>query len=219
MLDNYEISSGVIHQMKIEKIKYDYNYINVYNQNDYLKTQNLLNGLRIGFIKTISSMANFGPNSILDIGYGNGSFLKSCEGFIRDRYGYDISNIEPPEGVKKIEKITDYFDIVTFWDSLEHIEDLSFISNLNCKYIYITVPYNHYFDLDQNNRENWFMKEYKHRKPNEHLHHFSPEGLNNLMANLGYKILLTSNIEDIVRKPNPINKLQNTFTSCYTKLL
>lgn len=86
------------------------------------------------------------------------------------------------------------WSIVTFFDSLEHLENpFNTIRKLQAKYVAISVPECHSPD-----REEWFMK-WKHRRPGEHLWHFSRVGLDYFMNLLNYKPLLHSNFEDEVR--------------------
>ena len=73
---------------------------------------------------------------VLDIGYGSGSFLYSCLKFFNKAkiYGFDVSDYEldPPVIRIKNDELSNYYGVVTMWDSLEHIPDLSFLKNLNC---------------------------------------------------------------------------------------
>ena len=59
-----------------------------------------------------------------------------------------------------------FYDIITFYDSLEHFEEIEFVKKLKCNYICISVPNCHY------KNDEWF-RNWKHRKPNEHLWHFN----------------------------------------------
>ena len=70
MLDNYEKdSNGVIFQKDREPFLYDYSYADNYNT---LPTNDIMSHLRLGYI--IGSLGKM-PESILDVGYGNGAFL------------------------------------------------------------------------------------------------------------------------------------------------
>ena len=70
-LDNYEkLPNGIVRQVKVEKIEYNVDYSNKYN--NYGENSNYLSHLRLG---VLLGSINKIPNSILDVGYGNGSFL------------------------------------------------------------------------------------------------------------------------------------------------
>lgn len=208
MIDNYEIlPNGVIKQINHEKFIYDYQYIENYIKNRVISDD--INFLRYGYI---CGVIGGKPNSILDIGYGDGGFLKICKKTINNCYGSDISNYPLPEGIifLSFEDIFNMdFEIITFFDCLEHFEDLSFVSKLNCKYIAISVPNCHYFS------DEWFIS-WKHRKPNEHLFHFNDTSLPKFMTEMGFKTLNISNIEDIIRINNKPHS--NILTGIFQKI-
>ena len=76
--------------------------------------------LRLGNI--IGSL-NTVPRSILDVGYGDGSFLKVCSNIIPKCYGYDVSSYPAPQGVEVISDMTEgVYDVITFlihWNTLK----------------------------------------------------------------------------------------------------
>jgi len=147
---------------------------------------------------------------LLDVGYGNGDFLKVCSQKVKSCYGNDVSNYPLPNGVKFIEDITKHeFDVVCFFDSLEHFENIDFISKINTKYIFISLPWCHYKSDD------WFSS-WKHRREDEHLWHFNETSLVKFMSEMGYEVLKISNLEDIIRKP--INEDENILTGIFKKI-
>ena len=192
MLDNYiQLPNGVIKQVEIQKIPYDSNYIQKYN---VLGEK----GRNMAFYRLGLILGNLGfiPNSILDVGYGNGDFLNACKTIIPNCYGSDISNYNVPDGCSFVNNIFDQeYDVITFFDSLEHFDDIYFLNKLKCKYIYITLPWCHYFD------DEWF-KNWYHRKPNEHLWHFNDKSLINFFKEQGYTNININNFEDAIRKNN-----------------
>ena len=88
-----------------------------------------------------------------DVGYGDGNFLSKAKSVVQDCFGYDIPPVFPlPQGVKRIDNITGaYYDVVTFYNSLEHMPELDFLQKIQCKYLVVTVPWCHYFS------EEWFL--------------------------------------------------------------
>lgn len=208
MNDNYEIlPNGVIKQKSIiNKIKkYDLLYIDE-RYNKYGEKGPQMAGLRLSYL--ISNI-NKKPQSILDVGYGNGDFLKICKNCIEKCYGNDISGYNLPEGVDFVEHIADnYYDVICFFDVLEHFEDINFIKNLKCSYIYISLPWCHNFN------EDWFMS-WKHRREDEHLWHFNDKSIVNFFNEMGYDLLVKSNIEDLIRIPCDEN--ENILTCIFKK--
>ena len=206
MLKNYITDkNGVIKQIDVKNITYDNSYIlNSYSK--YGELTNYISYLRYGYlIGTIEKI----PETILDFGYGNGSFLNILKQTIPNCYGYDIGEFDVPDNCKRINNIfSKHFDVITFFDSLEHVNDIYFLSKLDCNYIMISVPECHYFSDD------WFYN-WKHRRENEHIWHFSKQSLINFMSYEGYELLRIGNIEDIIRKPIDTNT--NIITGIFKK--
>jgi hypothetical protein len=208
MIENYSIDKfGVIHQINIleKKTNYDINYVkNSYN--NYGEKVANISHLRLGYLLGVVGKIE----KILDVGYGNGDFLKLCTRIIPRCFGNDVSGYQLPENCSFVEDITtQVFDVVCFFDSLEHFEDLEFVRNLKTKYIYVSLPWCH------NYSDEWFLK-WKHRRVDEHLHHFNEESLTLFMNDCGYEKLTTSNIEDLVR--TPINNEKNILTGIFKKI-
>ena len=202
MIENYEmINNGHWHQIKTvgEMMKYDDNYMQYYTKMD-----NSMSRLRYELI--IQHIGIF--RSILDIGYGDANFLQYC--FNRDKicYGNDISNYSLPRGIDFVENAGDKeVDVVTFFDSLEHRPEadlVSFLNTLKTKYIVVSLPWMH-----QSLGPEWF-KTWKHRKENEHYHHFDYIGLINLLNEANFDLIHVGNEEDVIRKP--VNHLPNILT-------
>jgi len=205
MLENYKKhKNGVIEQIVKEPFDYDFNYSNNYNKLGEI-------GVRMAYLRLGHLIGSLGfiPTSVMDIGYGNGDFLKACQNIIPKCYASDISEYPAPDGCEFINDPNSIeVDVVTFYDVLEHFEDIYDIKNLNTKYIVISVPECHYFSDD------WFDT-WKHRRPDEHLWHFNKESLTNFMSELDYKCIHTSNIEDTIRKNN--KEYSNILTAIFKK--
>lgn len=206
MLDNYEQNQdGIIYQINKSHFDYTRGYNNYLNEIKDLSKCNSY--LRLGYV--IGTLG-YVPESILDVGYGIGDFLESCELLIKSRYGHDISGYPIPSGCTFVENIfEDHYDVITFFDSLEHMENIEFVKDLKCNYICISVPDCHYFS------DEWF-KNWKHRKPNEHLWHFNTTSLQTFMNRMGYSCINTCNIEDSIRKNN--QEYSNILTGIFKKL-
>jgi hypothetical protein len=197
MIKNYEIlENGLIRQINFVNTiqKYDFDYVNQrYNQ--YGEKGPQMAGLRLGYL---IGVLGFVPNSILDVGYGNGDFLKVTQQGINS-YGNDISEYPIPQNSEFIQDIFEkHFDVICMFDVLEHFEDISFVKNLKCNYVYISLPWCHNFS------DEWF-ENWKHRRPDEHLWHFNENSINNFFNEMGYEKVNSSNIEDIIRKSSDDN--------------
>ena len=207
MLKNYEqLPNGVIHQKKIIKKLPDYNkkYVDE-RYNSYGEKGMQMAYLRLGYM--LGVLGKYGIHSVLDVGYGNGDFLKACLDYNLECYGNDISEYPLPDGVKFVKDIMKKeYDVVCFFDSLEHFENIDFVKNLKAEFVFISLPYCHY------QSDEWF-KNWKHRRPDEHLWHFNFHSLKEYMQEQGYELERISNFEDTIRKPtnSDINILSGIF--------
>jgi hypothetical protein len=82
--------------------------------------------------------------------------------------------------------------VISFFDVLEHFEEIDFVKDLDCNYVYISLPWCHNFS------EEWFM-DWKHRRPDEHLWHFNEKSIENFFNEMGYDMVDYSNVEDLIR--------------------
>lgn len=208
MIPNYELTEdGVIKQINVTPFNYDIDYsdsrYSIFNDRG-----NILN-LRLGYI--IGSIGRV-PNSLMDVGYGNGDFLDCCKGFIPKLYGNDIVPAYPlSSDITFVENITSQeVEVITFFDSLEHFPDITWVKDLCCKYVVISLPWC-YNGLD----DTWF-ETWKHRKPDEHLYHFNEVTLYNFMKRHGFAMINYCNIEDKIRKDKTLSP--NILTACFQKI-
>ena len=166
--------------------------------------------LRLHFIR---DFINIDSLSVLDVGYGNGDFLDVCQKHGMLAYGYDVSGYKLPKDVEAADNMFDeHYDLITFFDSLEHFKYIEFVEDLDCKYICISVPWCHY---PKEASEEWFVK-WKHLRPEEHYHHFTRLGLEAFMERMGYTMLDYNNIEDSIRGIGK-NMLPNIMTAFFTR--
>jgi SAM-dependent methyltransferase len=141
--------------------------------------------LRVGFIKAFAS-----SGKLLDVGFGTGAFIKAAEKAGYDAFGCDAHGEEC--GVRRAPLDGDeVWDVVTFFDSLEHFPDLAPIRRLigRAKLVVVTLPSTP-ADLLTNQR-------WRHYKPGEHLHYFCRKSLSALFAPM--RILAESDAEDAIR--------------------
>ena len=197
MLNNYfKDSLGVVHQMGYDPFPYDEQYI--------YKNNSDMSFLRLGFMLSVIPP----EGSLLDVGFGDGQFLRAADScFIA--YGMDcFDNPNLPETAEPTNDIFFPYDVITFFDSLEHFISLSFVPHLKAKHVVISMPECHYPN------DEWF-ENWKHRKPNEHLHHFSRDALIKFMTCCNYSCEILSNPEDVIRRPT--DSYSNIMTGIFRK--
>jgi hypothetical protein len=206
LLENYAIDeNGVIYQVGYSELTYDFAYVELrYNHNAPVSQ---MAHLRLGYL-----LAAIGhtPSSLLDVGYGNGEFLRTAKTLVDDCNGYDIPPAYPlPSSIIQQESLySREFEVVTFFDSLEHFRTPYEIGNLRCRYVMISVPWCHYVDRE------WFA-EWKHRRPDEHLWHFGYDSLVRFFASIGFRLLRSGNPEDAIR--GSLNGLPNILTAVFER--
>lgn len=97
MIDNYSVDSfGVIHQVEFQPIKYDQDYISYYEN---LSDRTIKLGYqRLGWIL---GMLERIPKSVLEIGYGTGTFIEAAKiTGVEKCVGCDIADYPLPDGVE-----------------------------------------------------------------------------------------------------------------------
>jgi len=157
LLPNYAITKdGVLKQQTYSLREYNVDYVDQ-SYNKYGDKVQKISHLRLGYL--LGAIEKI-PNSILDVGYGNGDFLRTCRTIIPKCYGNDVSSYPIPEGCTFVENIfKDKYDVVCFFDVLEHFENIEIIKKLKTKYLYISLPWCHSFD------PTW-LSSWKHLRPN-----------------------------------------------------
>jgi hypothetical protein len=207
MLDNYKMyDDGRVRQIETKPFVYDYSYSDIYNSEQYKLNSKLISYLRYGYI--VGSIGRT-PTSILDVGYGNGEFLLAASNQVIDCFGYDVSDYPIPDGIQRSPSMFDRkYDVITFFDSLEHFPDIDFVKELKCNFVCISVPNCFYFS------DEWFDN-WKHRKPDEHIWHFNYQALVGFMGANGYWLVNSTDVEDTIRKNN--QPYSNILTCVFKK--
>jgi hypothetical protein len=207
MLKGYEeVDYGLIKQLDPKPFDYGFEYSNNYVKLGVLGLQ--MAHLRYGFIR--GALGDVKIDSVLDVGYGNGDFLKVAAKDISGCFGTDISNEYPvPPDCSFVDRVdSQHYDLITFFDSLEHMHDISFVESLKCSFVCISLPWCHYHS------DEWFDT-WKHRKPDEHIWHFNDKSLVSYMDAMGFDPLCISNIEDVIRKG--VDSFENILTGVFKK--
>lgn len=149
---------------------------------------------------------------IIDIGYANGAFLKVMKRLGFEVFGMDLHGQDM--GIKEVG--FDYpvvYDLVSFFDALEHFEDISLPQQLQTRNAIVSLPLPPSFFPA-------YPEKWKHYKPGEHLHYFSPESLDEYMKRWGLTKRITSgHPEDAVRGRLFVdkNKYPNIYTAIYSR--
>jgi len=216
MIEGYEqLYNGVIKQKDPKPYVYDEKYIED-RYDTYGVSCDMMSYLRLGYLMGV--IKRF-PASVIDIGYGNGSFLKICQQAGIDTYGTDISDYKLKYGkfVEFSKVFAKKYDVITMFDSMEHFHNLKFLMDLDCNFLYVSVPFCHYNEIYNENAlsGNDYFENWKHRRPDEHIYHFDDRSLVDFMKQHGFIKMSIATIEDIIRKPS--DNFPNILTAVFKK--
>lgn len=156
---------------------------------DYFDLLNKYENEIIGLVvnkKRADLVKEFCPNgTVLDIGAGAGSFIKTLE---NKAYGYDIME----KSIKWLKDRGLYLDIndgipedigaITFWDSLEHIPEptILLLRMHPGTLVFVSIPII---------KDMLRLKSWKHFRPNEHYWYFTEKGFIDWMAKHGFALV------------------------------
>ena len=233
---------------------YDAEY--VAQRYDRYPTTNQMSGLRLLFVENVLSLYELLPagrthlwsdglgneanRHLLDVGYGNGSFIRCASRFGWDTYGYDVNPTEYP-GVRKLGALPDSlitsrrFRAISFWDCLEHFEHLQQMRRVSActDWIFVTAPLPpqgwpvEYANRMMSSGEAQtlgklapLLRLWKHWRPGEHHHYFHPSTLEEIFTwddeAAGIRTVATlmhiSHFEDAIRGGGIAGQF-NTFTA------
>lgn len=202
--NGYEIckTTGALKSISREvTAKYDHAYVARYE--NYPQAE--LSKIRARIV--MEHVGNF--DTICDVGFGTGAFLSEIghANPMTSLHGFDVSPYPPPYFVRIEPRWQEKeWDVVTFFDSLEHFVELP---KIRAKFAVVSVPWFHPFSDAQ-----WF-ENWKHRRPGEHLWHFNSATLSSVFQGMGMKSIYCGNPEDEIRKPS--DGLPNILTMVFAR--
>lgn len=182
-------ANGVAYQadMSVDPVPYDTEYFNKYKQYEGSDIARALNNGRCAMLLRHVKEGS----RVLDIGAGCGTFVMEAQTWGFDAYGFDINQatVEFLKNKNRFAAEPGEFDAVTFWDSLEHIENPM---EVLCKIAYgaivlVAIPV--FSDLRR-------IRESKHYRPGEHLYYFTEFGFVGWMQQQGFLIIDRSDHEN-----------------------
>lgn len=170
------------HPNSLNLINYDKSYFEKYKSYEKNEISDKLINFRTNLVN------KYCKNAVLDIGIGSGLFIRSRKA---KTYGFDIcqeaidwlksKNLYTNPWIKVKNDIQGY----CFWDSLEHIAHPSLLLSQipKDKYVFVTIPIlPKRFNF--NNIHQW-----KHFRPNEHIHYWTENGFINFMETLKFSLV------------------------------
>ncbi len=179
---------GVAYQkdMSIGRVAYDNDYHDKYASYEGTPIAAALNAGRCALV---AKHAPAGA-TVLDIGAGCGTFVRQAlaDGF--DAKGFDVipKTVEYLRSIKAYAEDPTDFDVVTFWDSIEHIECPEILLRKVRKGAIVLAAIPVFDDLTQ-------IRTSKHYRPGEHFYYWTTTGFIDWMANYGFRLIEESTHE------------------------
>jgi hypothetical protein len=166
---------------------YSGDYWERYRRQDRTDIGDALNSCRLSLVHRWHA-----PNTELcDIGIGGGRFVEDCSAMLGGGlvYGFDVN----PVAVSWLEarrKFADpserEFPSLTFWDSLEHIEEPAEILKAARRFVFVSIPI--FTGPDHVLRS-------KHFRKDEHFWYYTRQGFVRYMQNQGFELLEQNTME------------------------
>lgn len=125
--------------------------------------------------------------TLVDVGIGCGQFVESRP----NTRGYDVN----PAGVKWLQEKKRFHDIayeapaMSFWDSLEHIENPRTVLDKCTSVVFVSVPIF---------RDRAHALGSKHFRPDEHYWYWTEKGFVRYMAEAGFRLIERSDFETVL---------------------
>lgn len=198
---------------RITTVQYDGDYIA--DRYDRYTTTGEMSRLRLAVVESARNLyadpatpRPVPPGRLLDVGYGNGDFIRTATAAGWDAYGCDV-NPTPYPGVRRVDlPVSDdapHYDVVTFFDSLEHFESLDTVRAVAAHADWIVLSFPRIpTGWPERGRDGW-----KHDRPGEHHWHFTPRAVRRLFTDATgstpyrAEVVYTGSPEDGVRGALP----------------
>jgi hypothetical protein len=145
----------------------------------YSATAEKINKIRWEWIRS-----HCNPLTVLDYGCGVGWFRA-----FRPETGLTVNTFDIGEFPQTGIRLSEY-DLICFWDVLEHLPSFDVIEELldKAQYVAATVPI-------VPERRSFDLRKWKHFKPGEHLHYWTSEMVIDMFEAYGYKLVTTGTPE------------------------
>lgn len=202
--DKYDLlicgSCGFVWQPIIgpqDLIEYAEEYHEKYSQYPLMRMSNL----RADFIE---KFVHGEVDSVLDVGFGTGDFLKVMKERKYEIFGLEVNEESWKHGLGWVHPYAgEKVGIATFYDSLEHIPNIvEVLGSINTKYLFVSIP--NFKGMDS--IEGW-----RHYRPGEHIYYFNLITLNRFINRFGYELIASDFPEDEIRNTEDKNILTAVF--------
>lgn len=170
---------GIGHYPVPKKRPYDSNYFKKYQKMSQTTMGEELTKSRIDLI------GRHYKGLVLDVGIGSGQFISERENTV----GFDVNNCAI-EYLKERRIYRNLYErryaALSFWDSLEHIDNPTLAINQSVKWVFVSIPI---FSCGEH------VMQSHHFRPSEHIWYFTHQGLINFFESEGFELIEHNIIE------------------------
>ena len=174
-------ANGFLKQVDPKPFEYDLTYKG--NQ----ATNTFMSGVRLGWLLAFVGYDKIKNYQAVDVGAGNGTFVKELKPVFKKIVPYDLCG----ETISDEELYGTEWDVVFFYDTLEHYKEIDAFWDLKFKYAIISFP---------ETPEGFDLTKWKHRKPNEHLYLLKLREVIKWVEKHGYRVVASGCPEDAIRR-------------------
>ncbi len=180
---NFECGKyGFWRQTDARPFIYDQAYKNKQSTNDNMSF------LRIGWLSGFFG-CGLKNMTVVDVGSGNGSFVKAGQPIFKKICGYDVAG----ESITESELLNTPWDLAVFSDVIEHMPDIAYIFTIPWRFAFISFPETPKVQ-DQSQLHGW-----RHYKPDEHVWCLNADGMEKFVEDNGCVVIERANFEDLIR--------------------
>jgi hypothetical protein len=164
---------------------YNKTYFEKYLQYQGTEIWKSLNQFRLSFV------ARHYTDALIDVGIGCGDYITARRTLYPnvETWGFDINHVAVEWLQARRLYVNPYNELptaITLWDVMEHIQDFPDLLARVQKWVFISTPIYH---------DDAHVLRSKHFRPDEHYWYFTHRGLVNIMRDLGFECVQSSDAE------------------------
>ena len=172
----------------------------IYTQDykDHQSTNLEMSSLRLGWLAQHFTIDQMRSMEAVDVGCGNGLFVRSCEKVFRSICGYDVVG----ESISDSYLYGKVWDLSVLSDVLEHFDDIEKFFKIKWRYCMLSFP------ETPPVRTFAELQAWRHFKPNEHIYYLHAEGVKEwIRKKPSVTVIDHSNFEDLIRTRWDVNNV------------
>lgn len=184
--DGYEYEeNGFVKQVNHIDFPYDEKY------KEKQSTNAEMTFLRLGWLSAYVSCDDIMSMKVVDIGCGNGEFIKHSSRVFDNIHGFDLAG----ESISTEELEETVWDLVVLSDVLEHFDNIDYLfTRLKWKFCLLSYPETPEVETFEE------LSSWRHFKPNEHIYYLHESGVKQWVAKHDAMVVGCGDPEDMIRK-------------------